>query len=481
MKNFKIKSKVLLVAAALTMVSMAPVVEEFTGLDAFAQVSVSSPERAATAAAARAARPKIKSTYGIGERFGKTLRKIQEIMNAEEIDEVGYREVLEILSKQRIDRLNSAELLSFYQFSAASEQNLGNMAGAKQHYINILAMDSISYSMRDQMTFVVGQIEFSDGNYDTAMGYFDEWLKYQPTPSITQIIMFANVYYSIAISEGISPVEEEKNYRSAIEFLNWAISKAAAEGKPDKETWYAILRAVHNNLEEMDKALEYTELLATRWPKKDYWTQLSGLYAQKSASDGLSEEEATMYEKKQMATYELLYRQNMLDKGRELESMAQLYLYHEAAYQSSKIMSKSLDEGLSEKNYRNLNLLSIALMNGKDFEKSIEPLKQVAELAEDGNGYIQLANIYLNLDRYEEATVAIDKGIAMGGVKRADQSRILQGHAYLSLEMFDKAREAFREARKAAKDDRTRKNANNMLRYAEVEEKRIKDIKEYLS
>jgi hypothetical protein len=68
--------------------------------------------------------------------------------------------------------------------------------------------------------------------------------------------------------------------------------------------------------------------------------------------------------------------------------------------------------------------------------------------------------------------------LAKGGVRREDQTRLLQGQAYLSLEMFDKARKSFREA---AKDDRSRKNANNLLRYTDSEEKRIKDIKEYLS
>ena len=70
------------------------------------------------------------------------------------------------------------------------------------------------------------------------------------------------------------------------------------------------------------------------------------------------------------------------------------------------------------------------------------------------------------------------KGIAKGKVRRADQSRLLQGQAFLSLERFDDARKAFREG---AKDDRSKKNANSLLKYTDSEERRIKDIKEYLS
>lgn len=479
MNNFKKLSKTLLVAMALTSVSVVltavPEVGKLMGSEAMAQVAVASPERAAQATAARAARPKMKSTYGIGERAGKFLTKVQEIMAEEEPN---YQEVLEILGDQRMDRLNPAEVLAVHQYMAAAYSNTDRLDLALERYKTILEMDTISYTMRDQLTFVVGQIEFSNGNYDIAMGYFNEWLKYQPDPSLSQIVIFANVHYSIGISDEVSPAEKEKNFRAAIEFLNWAIDKAKAEGKPDKEEWYGILRAVHNSLEEMDKALEYTELLASRWPKKDYWTQLSGLYAQKASEEGLSEAEARVYEKKQMASFELLYRQNLLESAREMETMAQLYLYNESPYQAAKTLNSSLEDGKSEKNYKNMNLLSIAYMNGKDFEDAVAPLITAAELAEDGNAYIQLANIYLSLDKYEEATDAIDKGIEKGGVRREDQSRLLQGQAYLSLEMFDKARESFRAA---AKDDRSRKNANNLLRYTDNEEKRINDIKEYLS
>ena len=175
---------------------------------------------------------------------------------------------------------------------------------------------------------------------------------------------------------------------------------------------------------------------------------------------------------------ELAHRQNMLDTGRELETMSQLYLYHDSPYQSSKTMAKSLNEGLSEKSQRNLELQSTAFINGKDLVDAVGPLNAAAELDEDGNLYMRLANVYLSLDNYEGAAEAISKALVKGGLSRPDQSSLLQGQAYLALENFDGARKSFREA---AKDDRSEKMARNMLRYVDSEEKRIKDIREYLS
>jgi len=480
MQNFKKLSKTLLVATALTGVmataAVIPEVADFTGQAAQAQdYPLASPERAAQALAASQARPKLRSTTGMGERASKVLTKVQELMNAEPGQ---YEEALAQLKKQNLDRLNTAERIAFNQLMAACAQNLDRMQEALGYYKAILAMEGVSNAQRDQMTFIVGQIEFSQGNNDLALGYFEDWFKYQPNPSMTNIVVLANVYYASGLEDGIAPDVAEGYYRRAIEFLNWAIVKAKTEGKEDKENWYAVLRALHNNLNELDKVIEYAELLASRWPKKEYWTQLSGLYAQKAAEDGVPEAEAEVLEKKQFAAFELAHRQEMLESGRELETMSQLYLYHDSPYQASKTMDASIGSGTSEKNRRNLELQATAYINGKDMEKAVEPLSAAAELSDDGNNYMRLANVYLNLDKYEEAASSIDKALAKGGLRRPDQSSLLQGQAYLALENFDKARESFREA---AKDDRSEAMARNLLRYVDSEEKRIKDIREYLS
>ena len=480
MLNLKKLSNTLLVATALTGImattAFVPVVADFTGQYASAQsYPLASAERAAAATAARSARPKLKSMPGTTERAYKTLIKVQELM---EVEPPQFGEAMAILKKQNLDRLNSTERASFLQMMAAVAQNMDGMDEALGYYKDMLGLSAISYSQRDQITFVVGQIEFSNGNLTEALTYLEDWFQYQPAPSITNLIILANVYYVAGMGEDVPKAESEKQFRTAIEFFNWAITKAITDGKEDKENWYAVLRTIHNNLEETDKVLEYAELLATRWPKKAYWTQLSGLYAQAATDDGVSEADAALLEKKQLAAYELAHRQGMLDKGREFETMAQLYLYHEVPYLSSKTIAESFEKGLSEENQRNFNLYATGLVSGKDLEDAVVPLRKAAELSNNGNLYIQLANVFLQIDKYKEAAEAIQLGLDKGDVRRPDQSSLLQGQAYLSLEMFDEARKSFREA---GKDERSEKNANNLLRYVDNEEKRIKDIREYLS
>lgn len=475
MRKFKRLSKTLLLATALTGVLATASLFPSQYAVAQQQYPLASPERAAAAKAANNARPKLKSIAGMDEKAARKLNEVQELMNATPPQ---FDEAEKILKDQDLNRLNSSEKAAFLQMLAAVSQNSGDMDTALSYYKQILALDTISNVQRDQMTFVAGQIEFSNGNIGEALKYFDEWFKYQADPSVTNIVMLANVHYAAGMEEGIPEAEATAHYRTAIEFLNWAVDKSKKEGKDDQENWYAVLRALHNNLGETDKVLEYAELLVSRWPKKAYWTQLSGLYGQKASETGLSEADVKKYEDKQFAAFEAAYRQGMFETGRELETMSQLYLYHESPYQAGKTITKSLDEDLSEKTQRNLELQATAFTNSKDYAKAVKPLAAAAEMSDDGNLYMRLANIYLTLDNYQEAATSIDKALEKGGLTRPDQSSLLQGQAYLALEQFDKARASFREA---AKDKRSAQMASQLLQYTDSEEKRIKDIKEYLS
>ncbi|MBL4602799.1 MAG: hypothetical protein JKY84_08640 [Emcibacteraceae bacterium] len=474
MQKFKKLSKTLLMATALTVVmvtaSTIPDVAELSGLRAEAQeLGVASQARADAAIAARASRPRITSTKGMTERPAKVLTKAQEMLSEEP---PRFAEAKENLLRQRIAKWNTTEQAAFYQIMASIAGGQDDLNQVLVYYKKLLEMEGISYTLRDQLTYNVGQIAFSQDNKQEGIKYLYEWLKYQAAPSISQIEFFANVHYSLGQDAPDGSPEIEKNYHLAIDYLNWAISKAKLDGKNDKENWYQVLRALHNSLEETAKVLEYGELLATRWPKKNYWVELSNLYAMAGSEEGLSEDAVMVFEKKQFSTMELAHRQGMLDKGRELETMSQLYLYHDSPYQAAKTISRSFAEGASEVSRRNLELHATGFINGKDLDDAVEPLSAAAEMSEDGNNYMRLANVYLNLDKYEEAADSIDKALSKGGLSRPDQSSLMQGQAYLSLEMFDKARSSFREAAKTAKDDRTEKMSRDLLRYVDSEGKK---------
>lgn len=370
------------------------------------------------------------------------------------------------------------DILAMSDQKLALDQNASAIKGGMAIDREITSVSDrmeIPYDLLDSVNFLIGQIYFTIGEFETSHIYLNNWLIQQPDPPANNLIFIANAYYYAGMEEGQEKSKSDDFIRTSIALVNQAINRDRLNAK---EEWYVFLRMLHENFGEDQRVFEITEILVTNWPKKQYWLDLSGLYARFGSKDGLSEEKVAANENLQMVVFEIAHRQGMLTVGRELESMSQLFLYHEIPYKSSKTLDKAIRDGVSEGTHKNYDLLSMAYLKGKDMDKSIEPLSKAAALSEDGELYMRLANVYLQLDMYSEATESIDLGLEKGDIRRPDLALFLQGQAYMYLERFDDARVAFREA---ANDERTEKNASTWLEYIDREEQRIKDIREYLN
>ena len=433
----------------------------------------------------------IREIPGRGERAEQTLRsrhfktyqEAMELMNAEPpLYGQALSMLLDIDYSKKPSKYNPSEYEKavFLNTIATIYKAQENYEKALEYYLMVLAKgEEIPYDLEDGVNFMVGQIYFILEDYDASIVYLERWLAPQLDPPSNNLIFIANAYYNAGADERAPPEKMSEYYRAAIKLINQAINYEVAKDKLGKENWYVFLRMLHNHMEDDEIVLEISELLVSCYPgKKGYWTELSGLYAREASRDELDETKIKEFEVKQLVTLEMAHRQQLLTRARELESMSQLFLYHEIPYKSSKILAKSIDEELSEETFRNLDLLSQGYLQSKDYEKAIEPLAKAAALSDNGEHYMRLANLYLQLDTYDEAADAIDKAVDKGGISRTDLARFLQGQALIYLERFDDARAAFREA---AKDDRTEKSATTWLKYIDSEEKRIKDIREYLN
>lgn len=445
-----------------------------------------------------------RKTPGIRQQFFKDYIRATEFIQS---DPPQYDEALEILLDQNYERsFTPYEKAAFYNSIATIYLSQQKYQQALKYYKLVLLQDNtakgpqqeglpptantgfqaitsstgteLPYDLLDGVNFTIGQIYFTIEEYENSLFYLNEWYIQQDSPASHNLIFIANAYYYAGNVDNILPIKSTQYHRFAMKLINRSISVEEAKGNLGKESWYLFLRTLHNNFEEDEQVLTITEFLITNWLKKTYIIELSGLYAIKAGKENISEEEASTYEMKQMVAMEIAHRLGMLNKGRELESMAQMFLYHDIPYKSSKTIDASLKNGMSEKNYKNYNLLSMAYIKGQDREKAIEPLKYAANFSEDGQLYMRLANLHLQLDRYENAVNAIEDAIEKGGILRLDLAKFLQGQAYIQVQKFDLARQAFKEA---AKDERTLKNANIWLQYIDTEEKRIRGINEYLS
>jgi tetratricopeptide (TPR) repeat protein len=315
----------------------------------------------------------------------------------------------------------------------------------------MLTLPELGERQRTETLYTLAQLRFTIEDWAGAIKIMQDWLKAVENPPPEPFILLASAYYQLEkYSEMIQPIER-------------AMAIAQARDKPVREQWWLLLRVAYYELNNIPEVVRILEILVTNWPKKGYWTMLSGMYGELNQ------------EANQLAAYEAAYDQGLLDDGKEHVALAQLLMQGEAAYKAAKILQKGFDEGLIERTVTNYRLLSQAWQVAAEFDKAISPLKKAAEIAEDGELDVRLANSYLNLSRYEECAKAARAGLKRGGLDRPGTARELLGMCTFELDDYDAAIKSFRQA---AKDKKIEKRARNWIKYIESEQARINQLNE---
>ena len=94
-----------------------------------------------------------------------------------------------------------------------------------------------------------------------------------------------------------------------------------------KENHYLLKMALYSELKKDLEVLPIYEILVQYYPKKRYWTNLSGLYGQKDR------------QLDQMGALEAAYDDRLLDKQREFTALSQLLFMFENPRKAAKAVS----------------------------------------------------------------------------------------------------------------------------------------------
>ena len=228
----------------------------------------------------------------------------------------------------------------------------------------------------------------------------------------------------------------------------------------------------------LDKKVGVYEILVNLYPKKSHYLNLASTYFQMDR------------ERDYMIILRAAYQKDYLDKQAEYITLAQLLLTFDNPYWAAEVLingQKKLvpfkDEETGEEKLlpvvkedeKTLKLLADCLISAQEYEQAIPILLRAAQLSDDGQKYVVLGSLYSQLDQWENAAEAIEKGIKKGNVRNLFQAKLSLGSIFLEMRDFEKAKKEFRFVLKdGEKEDVERANA--LLRYAESEEYRLKNI-----
>ena len=391
---------------------------------------------------------------GISEKTYRKFAEAQEFMEAENF-QAALNVLDEVKAKKNLSSTEAIQLYSFYGVLYFTQERYKESITA---FETMLKQEDLEDRQRTETLYTLAQLYFTIENYQRAVEIMNQWLSVVENPGPEPFILLASAYYQL------------EQYNNMIEPIERAMTIARERDNEVKEQWWLLLRVAYYELydttkdkKHLEKVKDILEILVVNWPKKEYWTMLSGLYGELND------------DRRQVAAYESAYDQGFLEKGTEIVSMTQLLLQAEVAYKAARILEKGFEAGIVEKNESNLRLLSQAWQVAAEFDKAIPPLKQAAAISNDGELDVRLANSYLNLNRYEECADAARSGLNKGGLKSNGGAYELRGMCLFELDKFEDAKAAFREA---AKDEKITKRARNWIKFIESEQGRINQLNE---
>ena len=390
-------------------------------------------------------------------------RYLKELFSFLQAEDEDLAKAKNVLTKMQADSsLTDPDKAQMYYYFAYIDSINDDIKSAKKNYMKFLSIDDADPRLKSNVISMLGQLSYAEGSYKTAIDYMEQWIAMETNPSSLGFDIIAASYWQL------------KDKKKALKFSERALCVAKANKSKPKESTYNLLIALYNENQRIKDMLPLFEELVRFYPKKRYWTQLSGVYGE------------LKQEKKQLSSLEAAHDQRLLDKETEYVSLYQLLMRAEAPLKAARVIQYGIEKEFVKENEKHLKYLAQGWHMAQELDKAEPVYEKAAIKSEEGELYVFLGQIYLATDRYKKAKQALQLGLKKGKLKDPVTVNILLGQVAYELQDFEDATKFFRTAidrlsdikikdkeAREKKQDKLRTQALNWLTYTEKEKKRV--------
>jgi hypothetical protein len=277
--------------------------------------------------------------------------------------------------------------------------------------------------------------------FEKAYAFLTKALPLAPKPTVDLQMFAASLLYNQA-SLGATPDQEK--FRQAIAEARKGLYLAI---KPPEQL-YQFLLSSHQQLGELEKAVEILELMVQAKPDNaQSWQQLVAIYMNLAAS-AKDETAAKTYNLRAIISIERAQALGLLTGPAENYTLVALYFTIQEYARVAELLEKGLKDGSIENLKRNWELLSNAYQQMKHDERAIGALKRAtAVFPQDGQLEFLLGQLHYAQGRVNEAYTHALAASTKGQLEKPGQTFLYL--AYLGYEL-GKLEEAARWSEQAA-------------------------------
>ena len=384
---------------------------------------------------------------GCGEKRGKTgaaldeltwkrLNDIYEDLGAELYDDAYAK--LQKLYPRTHDGYQKAVMA---QALAQVEWARSNYESSLQYFETAVELDALPDLAHFSLMYQIAQLYYMQDRYDDALEKLALWMCKVPEEKITPeaYILKASIY------------AQKKDWKNVIAAVDTAISMS----DEPKEGWYQLKLASHFELEQFPKAAQTLEVMVQSWPdKKDYWVQLSQIYFMLKKND------------EALSVMALAYRRNLLEKQLDIVYLSNLYSNNDVPYKAAYVLQKGIEDGIIESSKKYWTAAADSWYAAEEMEKALIAYEKAGQESEDGEIDLRRAYILVDMERWEEASVAVVAALEKGGFneRKTGEAYVIQGVSEFNLGNYNRASTAWGRASKYPKSKNAAQQWMNHMR-----------------
>lgn len=376
----------------------------------------------------------------ISQKVSKILESVQKMA-----DEKRYQDAIEELDDTLEMRLSDYEKALAYNMKAYMYFATEEFAKAQQAYSEVVKLEKVPDGLLQTAQLSLAKAYMIEEKYKQALSALNTWFDMADDISPDPYVLRAQIKFQL------------KDYKGALPDVKKAIAMAQKENKTPKENWLLVERAVYFQNGDFKSLERCLKDLISLYPKQQYWTQLSYVYAELGKQN------------KSLVALETAYEQDLLVKENQIMSLAQYMLAEETPYKAANVILKGMKSGKVEESGKNLSLLGDALMMAKEYDQAINVMTQAANKTNESADFYKLAQIHSNRQEWKNALTHVNKALKNNQFKYLADAKVLKGLILFNLDKLNEAKTVFLAISRTDPDDRT---AQQWLSYIDGEQKR---------
>jgi tetratricopeptide (TPR) repeat protein len=369
----------------------------------------------------------------IDQRTGEILQAAFDFINADQTAEARAK-----LGELDLARLSPYERSRVEQMLANLDMGEENYASARAHLQAAIDSGGLNDQELSQSSYAIAQSWIPEEKWAEGAAALEAWIQASTTP------VSSGPYYLLAVA-----YYQQDKYEEALPHARKAVELTPLP----QEGWLQLLSAILLQKEDYQGALEVVKQMVTLFPdKKAYWMQLSNVYA---TLEDFPNALAIM----QFADYN-----GFVTEDGEIRRLADMMMVQEMPFQAAEMMEAAGAENKVEKDMKYYESLANSWIAAREYRRALPVLGEAAKLADNGNTYVRIAEVNVQLSEWEAAAAALKSGLDKGGLRDESQAQLLMG---MSLYYQDKFAEARPYLERARNGTNTRNTANGFIQLIE--------------